>query len=180
MLQVKCILKQILKGMAYCHNNGVLHRDLKASNILIDCKGTVKLADFGLARAYRQEGQDGRFTNRVITLWYRWVPYTQPSAARVHAWVEACMRCGPVGSAEMCDVLGLPAAGLAAGPRMGALSPPPPSLPLCCPCLPSLCSPTLGPAAACHAPLRLQSAACCLHVRGLCFLVVVDTQHLAL
>ncbi|GIL76650.1 hypothetical protein Vretimale_8840 [Volvox reticuliferus] len=68
--QVKCILKQLLKGLAYCHNNGVLHRDLKASNILIDTKGTVKLADFGLARPYNAEN-DGGFTNRVITLWYR-------------------------------------------------------------------------------------------------------------
>ncbi|GFR45407.1 hypothetical protein Agub_g6782, partial [Astrephomene gubernaculifera] len=67
--QVKCILKQLLKGLAYCHNNGVLHRDLKASNILIDTKGTVKLADFGLARPYG--GTDAGFTNRVITLWYR-------------------------------------------------------------------------------------------------------------
>ncbi|PNH04838.1 Cyclin-dependent kinase C-1, partial [Tetrabaena socialis] len=68
--QVKCILKQLLKGLAYCHNNGVLHRDLKASNILIDSKGTVKLADFGLARPY-QADSDAGFTNRVITLWYR-------------------------------------------------------------------------------------------------------------
>ncbi len=71
-LQVKCILKQLLKGLAYCHSNGVLHRDLKASNILIDSKGTVKLADFGLARPYNQDAEGG-LTNRVITLWYRCV-----------------------------------------------------------------------------------------------------------
>jgi cyclin-dependent kinase 12/13 len=57
--------------MAYCHNNGVLHRDLKASNILIDAQGTVKLADFGLARTYQANNNEGRLTNRVITLWYR-------------------------------------------------------------------------------------------------------------
>ncbi|KAG2489155.1 hypothetical protein HYH03_012381 [Edaphochlamys debaryana] len=68
--QVKCILKQLLKGLAYCHSNGVLHRDLKASNILIDMRGTVKLADFGLARPFNAENEAG-FTNRVITLWYR-------------------------------------------------------------------------------------------------------------
>ncbi|MEW5302178.1 MAG: hypothetical protein WDW36_004983 [Sanguina aurantia] len=68
--QVKCILKQLLKGLAYCHLNGVLHRDLKAANILIDSTGTVKLADFGLARPCI-ENSEGKFTNRVITLWYR-------------------------------------------------------------------------------------------------------------
>eukprot|EP00200_Dunaliella_tertiolecta_P003188 CAMPEP_0202345030 /NCGR_PEP_ID=MMETSP1126-20121109/4445_1 /ASSEMBLY_ACC=CAM_ASM_000457 /TAXON_ID=3047 /ORGANISM="Dunaliella tertiolecta, Strain CCMP1320" /LENGTH=591 /DNA_ID=CAMNT_0048936279 /DNA_START=174 /DNA_END=1949 /DNA_ORIENTATION=- len=68
--QIKCIMKQLLKGLAYVHGNGVLHRDLKASNILIDSNGTVKLADFGLARTW-QERQDSRLTNRVITLWYR-------------------------------------------------------------------------------------------------------------
>lgn len=41
--QVKCIMKQLLKGLAYVHGNGVLHRDLKASNILIDRNGIVKV-----------------------------------------------------------------------------------------------------------------------------------------
>jgi cyclin-dependent kinase 12/13 len=36
LLQVKCIMLQLLKGLAYCHKNGILHRDLKASNLLID------------------------------------------------------------------------------------------------------------------------------------------------
>lgn len=37
--QVKCIMKQLLKGLAYVHGQGVLHRDLKASNILINSDG---------------------------------------------------------------------------------------------------------------------------------------------
>lgn len=68
--QIKCLMKQLLTGLHYCHSNGVLHRDLKTSNLLIDCHGVLKLADFGLARPY-QDRQDGRLTNRVITLWYR-------------------------------------------------------------------------------------------------------------
>jgi len=48
--QVKCLAQQLLSALAYCHERGVLHRDLKASNVLIDSRGTLKVADFGLAR----------------------------------------------------------------------------------------------------------------------------------
>eukprot|EP01119_Soliformovum_irregulare_P000618 TRINITY_DN1043_c0_g1_i1.p1 TRINITY_DN1043_c0_g1~~TRINITY_DN1043_c0_g1_i1.p1 ORF type:complete len:533 (+),score=113.24 TRINITY_DN1043_c0_g1_i1:905-2503(+) len=67
--QVKCYMKQLLEGLHYCHMNKVLHRDLKGSNLLINNKGQLKLADFGLARPYSD--QLGSYTNRVITLWYR-------------------------------------------------------------------------------------------------------------
>jgi cyclin-dependent kinase 12/13 len=64
-------MRQLLRGLTYCHRNGVLHRDLKASNLLIDAQGMVKIADFGLARNYQSGQADGKLTNRVITLWYR-------------------------------------------------------------------------------------------------------------
>ena len=47
-----CML-QILMGLAFCHARLVLHRDLKPQNVLIDRHGRVKLADFGLARAFQ-------------------------------------------------------------------------------------------------------------------------------
>ena len=47
-----CML-QILLGLAFCHARLVLHRDLKPQNVLIDRRGRVKLADFGLARAFQ-------------------------------------------------------------------------------------------------------------------------------
>jgi len=67
--QIKCYMKQLLEGLYYCHSNNVLHRDIKGSNLLINNKGQLKLADFGLARPYTE--QQANYTNRVITLWYR-------------------------------------------------------------------------------------------------------------
>ncbi|XP_009804117.1 putative serine/threonine-protein kinase At1g54610 [Nicotiana tabacum] len=68
--QVKCYMKQLLSGLEHCHNNGVLHRDVKGSNLLIDNEGILKIADFGLAAFYDPE-QKQPMTSRVVTLWYR-------------------------------------------------------------------------------------------------------------
>ncbi|XP_027318272.1 cyclin-dependent kinase 1 [Anas acuta] len=67
--RVKSYLYQILQGIVFCHSRRVLHRDLKPQNLLIDDKGVIKLADFGLARAF---GIPVRvYTHEVVTLWYR-------------------------------------------------------------------------------------------------------------
>lgn len=62
-------LKQLLEGIAYCHKHRVLHRDLKPQNLLIDSSGRIKLADFGLARAFGFPVRT--YTHEVVTLWYR-------------------------------------------------------------------------------------------------------------
>ncbi|XP_018606988.1 cyclin-dependent kinase 10 isoform X3 [Scleropages formosus] len=67
--QVKCIVLQLLRGLAYLHHNFILHRDLKVSNLLMTDKGCVKIADFGLARVYGIPLKP--MTPRVVTLWYR-------------------------------------------------------------------------------------------------------------
>jgi cyclin-dependent kinase 12/13 len=67
--QIKCYMLQLLRGLKYCHDRDVLHRDIKGSNLLIDNNGNLKIADFGLARSYGEVGR--KYTNRVITLWYR-------------------------------------------------------------------------------------------------------------
>jgi serine/threonine protein kinase len=60
---------QLLKGMDFCHARGIMHRDLKPQNLLVDRKGTLKLADFGLARAFMIPVRS--YTHEVVTLWYR-------------------------------------------------------------------------------------------------------------
>lgn len=67
---LKSLCSQMLAGLAYLHHKGVIHRDIKGSNILINNRGELKLADFGLARFYQKRRRND-YTNRVITLWYR-------------------------------------------------------------------------------------------------------------
>jgi CTD kinase subunit alpha len=67
---LKSLCHQMLAGLAYLHHKGVIHRDIKGSNILINRRGELKLADFGLARFYQKRRRTD-YTNRVITLWYR-------------------------------------------------------------------------------------------------------------
>ena len=71
MAQIKCIMLQVLQGVAYLHQKHVIHRDIKGANILLSSKGEVKLADFGLARIFYPGDERVNYTNRVVTLWYR-------------------------------------------------------------------------------------------------------------
>ncbi|GAA5808355.1 negative regulator of the PHO system [Mucor flavus] len=66
---IKSFMYQLLRGIAYCHENRVLHRDLKPQNLLINKHNHLKLGDFGLARAFGIPVNT--FSNEVVTLWYR-------------------------------------------------------------------------------------------------------------
>ncbi|EGR34826.1 hypothetical protein IMG5_000530 [Ichthyophthirius multifiliis] len=67
--QIKLIMYQILNGLNFCHSRRIIHRDLKPQNVLIDKKGNIKIADFGLARAFGVPIKT--LTHEVETLWYR-------------------------------------------------------------------------------------------------------------
>ena len=80
----KSVVWQILSGVSLCHAFGVVHRDVKPGNVLVAGDGTLKLADFGLARVMRDaiDANDSRqsgprnadassFTGAVQTRWYR-------------------------------------------------------------------------------------------------------------
>ena len=66
---IKHLMFQLLKGIAFCHEHRVLHRDLKPQNLLINKRMELKLADFGLARAFGIPVRG--YSHEVVTLWYR-------------------------------------------------------------------------------------------------------------
>jgi len=68
-LSLKRLMYQMLDGLYFCHRHRIVHRDLKPANILLTNDGTLKLADFGLARAIQVPMHT--YTHEVVTLWYR-------------------------------------------------------------------------------------------------------------
>jgi len=67
--QIKCIVKQVLEGVKYMHNNWVLHRDLKTANLLYNNNGRVCICDFGMSRKF--DSPIRSYTQDVVTLHYR-------------------------------------------------------------------------------------------------------------
>lgn len=60
---------QLLNGLSHLHDNWILHRDIKTSNLLLNHRGRLRIGDFGLAREYGSPLK--RYTGLVVTLWYR-------------------------------------------------------------------------------------------------------------
>ncbi|XP_049412749.1 probable serine/threonine-protein kinase At1g54610 isoform X1 [Solanum stenotomum] len=68
--EIKCYMNQLLKGLDHCHSRGILHRDVKTSNLLVNKDGILKISDFGLSTFFDPE-QSIPLTSRIVTLFYR-------------------------------------------------------------------------------------------------------------
>lgn len=67
--ETKTLMLQVLSGLGFLHSQWIMHRDLKTSNLLINNRGELKIADFGMARYYGDPPP--KLTQLVVTLWYR-------------------------------------------------------------------------------------------------------------
>lgn len=92
---IKHLSYQFFDALNYLHHRGVLHRDIKGSNILLNNDGNLKIADFGLARFYsKNTKKEIDYTNRIITLWYRPPEILLGATAygpAVDMWSAACV-----------------------------------------------------------------------------------------
>ncbi|GAA5988174.1 hypothetical protein JCM10908_002094 [Rhodotorula pacifica] len=91
---IKQYSKQLLEGTAYLHRNLILHRDMKAANLLINNQGQLMIADFGLARSIHKAEENAAYTSCVVTRWYR-PPELLLGEKRYHTpvdmWGVACV-----------------------------------------------------------------------------------------
>ncbi|XP_041108559.1 serine/threonine-protein kinase NLK-like [Polyodon spathula] len=67
---VKVFLYQILRGLKYLHSAGILHRDIKPGNLLVNSNCVLKICDFGLARVEELD-ESRHMTQEVVTQYYR-------------------------------------------------------------------------------------------------------------
>ncbi|KAI8997934.1 kinase-like domain-containing protein [Gaertneriomyces semiglobifer] len=117
--QIKSYMHQLLNGVAYIHKKGIIHRDMKTANILIDDGGNLKIADLGLARAINKEFPMTP-GSKVVTLWYRPPELLLDDSkdpvmydTKVDMWGVGCIfvemwdRCAPFRGATVMEIVSL-------------------------------------------------------------------------
>lgn len=96
---VKSYMRMLLQGVACCHRNYVVHRDIKPNNLLLAPDGSLKLADFGLARIFGDAQDTVRMTPQVFARWYRAPELlfgARAYGAAVDMWAVGCVFAGLV------------------------------------------------------------------------------------
>ena len=104
---IKYLMFQLLCGLNFLHDSGVLHRDLKPSNILVDGRCRLRIIDFGLARATFRDNANGNnnevgagsdavlWTDYIATRWYRAPELIMPQANNygfgIDVWSAGCI-----------------------------------------------------------------------------------------
>ena len=68
---LKYFIYQVLRGLKYMHSANVMHRDIKPANLLCNINCDLKIADFGLSRAFEVDADGEGLTDYVVTRWYR-------------------------------------------------------------------------------------------------------------
>jgi cell division cycle 2-like protein len=90
--EIKTLLLQLVSGVSYLHDHWILHRDIKTSNLLLNNRGQLKIADFGMARYYGNPSP--KLTQLVVTLWYRAPELllgTERYGTEVDMWSVGCV-----------------------------------------------------------------------------------------
>jgi serine/threonine protein kinase len=96
---VRCLIFQLLNGLRHMHSAGIVHRDLKPANLVVDSQCRLKICDLGLSRHIADslavpEGEDAKFTDYVVTRWYRAPELLMGSkrySKKVDTWAAGCI-----------------------------------------------------------------------------------------
>ena len=90
---IRFLTEQVLKGLAYLHEKGILHRDMKADNLLLDLDGVCKISDFGISKKSKNIYSNADMTMRGTVFWMapEMVDTKQGYSAKVDIWSLGCV-----------------------------------------------------------------------------------------
>ncbi|CEP63623.1 mitogen-activated protein kinase kinase kinase BCK1 LALA0_S08e06854g [Lachancea lanzarotensis] len=90
---VRFLVVQVLRGLSYLHSKGILHRDMKADNLLLDVDGVCKISDFGISKKSSNIYSNSDMTMRGTVFWMapEMVDTKQGYSAKVDIWSLGCV-----------------------------------------------------------------------------------------
>lgn len=90
---IQYLTSQVLKGLSYLHSRGILHRDMKADNVLLDQDGICKISDFGISKKSKDIYSNSDMTMRGTVFWMapEMVDTKQGYSAKVDIWALGCV-----------------------------------------------------------------------------------------